>query len=71
VSFPICVRYRIASHGITGQAPSQAYAQEEAQEDASPYPSSTQQIARFALISLRGEHCRVGKFGGEVIELTI
>jgi hypothetical protein len=20
---------------------------------------------------LRGEHCRVGKFGGEVIELTI
>jgi hypothetical protein len=49
VSFPIRVRYRIASHGITGQAPSQAYAQEEAQEDASPYPSSTQQIERFAL----------------------
>jgi hypothetical protein len=49
VSFPICVRYRIASHGITGQAPPQANAQKEAQEDASPYPSSTQQIDSFAL----------------------
>ncbi|KRO47187.1 MAG: hypothetical protein ABR56_07635 [Acidimicrobium sp. BACL27 MAG-120823-bin4] len=48
MSFPIWVRYRIASHGITGQAPPQANAQKEAQEDASPYPSSTQQIVRFA-----------------------
>jgi len=44
VSFLILSRYRIASHGITGQAPPQTYAQEEAQEDASPYPTSTQQV---------------------------
>jgi len=46
-------RYRIASLGITGQASSQTNAQKEAQEDASPYPASTQQIEPLRAVSLR------------------
>jgi len=42
VSFARDFGYRIASHGFIGQAPSQANAQKEAQEDASPHASSTQ-----------------------------
>jgi hypothetical protein len=49
VSFARGFGYRIASYGFTCQAPSQANAQKEAQEDASPHPSSTQQIARLRL----------------------
>jgi len=49
----ILSRYRVASHGITGQAPSQTHAQKEAQEDASPYPASTQQIEPLRAVFTR------------------